>query len=855
MESIINLNGVATGWLPQDGNADYLAIPTRHTVEGVERYCAVHLQTVNEFDLSSEAGVRWLQEAYHSQHTGFRAIHTYLTEQSDDFTMELRLEKKTDNLAIDCYLLFRVLAVDNNPADLSTKIDVIEQLLPDGYWFSPLSASSLHKLLENENPCTRYEVHRRVQLIPCGNFESLYKTRAKVPPLGTMKLQFNEHGNRKATYGFDEAFTYLAPALEYLEGKTTLSMTDVFDALNRVNASVQVRLLLGVTKVSAYDKAMASQFFDLLQGTYRENVLLPNSTVDRYLKAYQAILYQPSLPVFQAFVQSSDESAAAVVATTLKNHLGGAYQLGKRTADPGRSCTLQFHSFDQFPKLWHQEAEPFLERLQYFADYDEIHMLFKLPLAETTRSIPFHTTPFSPFAAVVTPAFDQGDTIPLGVILEKGAVSERRYSFPIHQLNKHALISGVTGSGKSETTKKLARQLIQKDVPILMFEPIKSEYFADLAAFADQCGKEIHYFQVSEPFLKNGDLNPTFLRFNPLIPVKGISMQLHLSYMHACLTSAYPMYGISSYILQDCLHEFLKIDEFTDPELKTKRRKRGLSEKEMFDARFSATYFVDKQFNGDPVIFPANNDAVTLKAFTQFVGQYLEAHADHFDPKMRSDLESTLTRRLMLLGKKVLGQILCPENWRTNRSWSTIPNHIDTILHKNCIIDLQGLPDNESKALIMSFLFTYLYEDRLQRKSHDPQNTLHVTFIEEAHRVLSASSIQRPTGGENASQSPTAGTAFVDLFTQALSELRAKNEGFVLIEQSSSKLVSDIVKLTNIKLMHRLTSMVEREYLGKAMNLDPLQLQFAANLKPGHAIAFSEDYTKPQLIYIDRNNH
>ncbi|BDU42210.1 hypothetical protein TUMSATVNIG3_10080 [Vibrio nigripulchritudo] len=46
----------------------------------------------------------------------------------------------------------------------------------------------------------------------------------------------------------------------------------------------------------------------------------------------------------------------------------------------------------------------------------------------------------------------------------------------LDQLTSHTLITGSTGSGKSNTVYALLDQAIQQDIPFLVIEPAKGEY-------------------------------------------------------------------------------------------------------------------------------------------------------------------------------------------------------------------------------------------------------------------------------------------------------------------------------------------------------------------------------------------
>lgn len=174
------------------------------------------------------------------------------------------------------------------------------------------------------------------------------------------------------------------------------------------------------------------------------------------------------------------------------------------------------------------------------------------------------------------------------------------------------------------------------------------------------------------------------------------------------------------------------------------------------------------------------------------------------------------------------------------------------------IVELEALSDGADKALVMAFLLTFLYERR-QAEDLDfrgraapnyylppPARPKHLLVLEEAHRVLSASASSQSAGEDVAGQSAGAKTA--EMFTDMLAEIRALGQSIFIVEQIPTKLAPDAIKNTNLKLMHRITSQPDREFLGSAMNFTDMQKEFVSTLRPGQAVAFEENEDQPILL-------
>src|SRR5579863_5619811 len=114
----------------------------------------------------------------------------------------------------------------------------------------------------------------------------------------------------------------------------------------------------------------------------------------------------------------------------------------------------------------------------------------------------------------------------------------------------------------------------------------------------------------------------------------------------------------------------------------------------------------------------------------------------------------------------------------------------------------------------------------------------HVIVIEEAHRLLRARREGRASGHA------------VELFAAMLAEIRAYGEGLVIAEQIPAKLVSDVVKNTALKVMHRLPAADDRDLVGAAMNLGEAQSRQVVSLEPGMAAVFADGMDRPIRIRV-----
>lgn len=189
------------------------------------------------------------------------------------------------------------------------------------------------------------------------------------------------------------------------------------------------------------------------------------------------------------------------------------------------------------------------------------------------------------------------------------------------------------------------------------------------------------------------------------------------------------------------------------------------------------------------------------------------------------------------------------------------------LLESSTIVELDGIPDNEQKALMMGFLTAFLFERRqaedladreaLERKRNGQPTDLpasgpklkHVLFLEEAHRILAGGG--KSGGGPGAASQPQA----VSLFEDMLAEIRAFGQGLVIVEQIPTKIVPEAVKNTNLKIMLRLTAWDDREFLGTAMNFTEEQKRFVTSLRAEEGrgidmVVFDHQLDQPRLLTL-----
>ena len=141
----------------------------------------------------------------------------------------------------------------------------------------------------------------------------------------------------------------------------------------------------------------------------------------------------------------------------------------------------------------------------------------------------------------------------LGMILDGLDRPVGEFTVPLATLNRHALVTGATGAGKSQTVRHLLEQLAGAGLPWLVIEPVKSEYPAvagRLAGLAGAAGPGESAARAGRTAAGPGGnvtvtvinpADPAAIPFsvNPLAPEPGYPVQAHIDMVRALFLAAF----------------------------------------------------------------------------------------------------------------------------------------------------------------------------------------------------------------------------------------------------------------------------------------------------------------------------
>jgi hypothetical protein len=202
----------------------------------------------------------------------------------------------------------------------------------------------------------------------------------------------------------------------------------------------------------------------------------------------------------------------------------------------------------------------------------------------------------------------------------------------------------------------------------------------------------------------------------------------------------------------------------------------------------------------------------------------------------RGELAANITASL---GTRL--SILCAPR-RAERLCASDSSMLVDLLSRPTVVSLAGIGDDEERAFLMAMLTLYVAE--AARVRGECNGVAHLTVIEEAHRLVG-----EPTQGVSEDAGDAAGHA-AGLVTQLLAEVRSAGECIVIVDQSPSAVARDVVRNTNLKIIHRLLDPADRHLCAGAIGLDPEESTFIAQLERGEAAVSCARMLAPQIARV-----
>src|SRR3984885_4902788 len=285
-----------------------------------------------------------------------------------------------------------------------------------------------------------------------------------------------------------------------------------------------------------------------------------------------------------------------------------------------------------------------------------------------------------------------------------------RCAVPLATLNRHAFVTGATGSGKSQTVRHMLEQLTGAGIPWLAIEPVKSEY----AAMAGRIAENGHITVINP-----SDPAAVPLSVNPLEPEPGYPVQAHIDMVRALFLAAFDAREPFPQIISQALQRAYE-DCGWDPVTGAGR--------------------------------PGARAAPAVPTLAQLQRAALGVIGDvGYGRELQAGVRGFVDVRLRSLRTGSAGRFFEGGH----------PADIAELLRRNVVLAIEDVANDEDKAFLIGTLNIRLVEHLRMRARTAPADGLtHVIVIEEAHRLLRAS---RDGASAHA----------VELFASLLAEIRA----------------------------------------------------------------------------------
>ena len=355
-------------------------------------------------------------------------------------------------------------------------------------------------------------------------------------------------------------------------------------------------------------------------------------------------------------------------------------------------------------------------------------------------------------------------------------------------LTQHTLITGSTGSGKSNAIYLLIDKIVQQGKNFLIIEPVKGEYKNVFGGRKDV-----------EVFGTNPNLSE-LLRINPFVFPDEIHVLEHIDRLVEIFNAAWPMYAAMPVILKDAIEKaYIRNGWDLEYSLCTK----------------------------NPKEYPKVHDVMETLPFVISSSDYADEN--------KSNYKGALITRVKSLTNGLIGRIFGGDE---------IDNCV--LFDKNTILDFSRVGSSETKALLMGIVFLKLQEYRQSKSEGNNAPLKHVTVMEEAHHLLRKTSIDQNQEGANLKGKS------VEMITNAIAEMRTYGEGFIIADQSPSLLDPAVIRNTNTKILLNLSEKEDMESVGLSVNLNEDQISEFSKLETGVAVTYQKGWYDPILTKIHK---
>ncbi len=384
------------------------------------------------------------------------------------------------------------------------------------------------------------------------------------------------------------------------------------------------------------------------------------------------------------------------------------------------------------------------------------------------------------------------DGVCLGDLIWQSSQIKEGFWVSRQAFNRHAFVCGMTGAGKSNTMFHLLREL---DLPFLVIEPVKGEYGQLAATYPDL---EVKSMSVQDE---------NVLQINPFWFPPGSSLQYHIDSLHTIISSAFVLYSAMPNILEQCINRVY----------------------------YSCGWNIASGQNenageiGEEYLYP------TLDDLCDEIERYLQE--SDYEGETLSTYKGALLTRLRTLASGTKGLLFNASSHPDYEQWS----------RQRVTVDLEELSNDADKSIFMGVIMTQYYEYiRMKRKNDKSEKLCHLIVIEEAHRLF------KNVRGLSNPESASCVEHLVELLSNMMAEIRAYGEGIFVVDQSPAKIAGDVIKNSNIKVIHRMDDKDDIDIIRWPLHINDELSDTVSLLQQGEAFVRFGRMDKPAMIQVQK---
>ena len=181
---------------------------------------------------------------------------------------------------------------------------------------------------------------------------------------------------------------------------------------------------------------------------------------------------------------------------------------------------------------------------------------------------------------------------------------------------------------------------------------------------------------------------------------------------------------------------------------------------------------------------------------------------------------------------------------RAHRFTWTDSSMLRALFDAPTVVTLADVPDDEERAFIVLVLALAVWDRARCEPSEDPVG--HLLVLEEAHRVIPEIPDSSPDDERGSASRVSA-----DLLSAMLAEVRGFGQQVVVVDQSPGKVSSDVLRNTNLKIVHRIVHPGDQTEVAATLGLDPERSGLLGILERGQVIVSTRLEPSPQTLRVD----